>query len=229
MENADIPSAPDASKLSVDSLVVEPALGLGRFAPFNWERYPHSTAIRLFWGRIAVWLVLLFCLGWLSLASGLFAFIKYRRGFTDVQFSHIVLLPWKLDAYRRSKGEFLIKDGLAKAEAQEWRAAFALLRQGLLAVPEHREARLLVARIYLMAGRPDVTRTTLLDGLPHHGDQVDYLREVLGYFFGLQADDTVVELITELRPRLDGQAPVARMARWRMRISTGGAMPRPRR
>ncbi len=204
--------APDASKVSVDSRVIEPAFGLGRFAPFNWERLPHDTGIRLFWGRIVGWLILLACVLWMTVASGLFVFIKYRRGFADVQFAHMVLLPWKLDDYRRSKGEFLIKEGLAKAEAQEWRTAFNLLRPGLLAVPEHREARLLVARIYLMAGRADVTRTTLIDGVKYHGDQLDYLREVLGYFFGLQADDTVIALIDELRPRLEAQAPAARMA-----------------
>ncbi len=212
MKNTGSSSAPDASKVSADSCVVEPAFGLGRFAPFNWERFPHSTAIRLFWGRLVVWLLVLACVGWITLATGLFAFIKYRRGFSDVRYAHMLFLPWKLDDYRRAKGEFLIKEGLAKAEAQEWRAAFDLLRPGLLAVPDHREARLLVARIYLMAGRPDVTRTTLIDGLKYYANQPEYLREVLGYLFGLQADDMVIALAKDLRPRLDPKGPAARMA-----------------
>jgi len=135
MDHTDQSLAPDASKVSADQAVIEPALGLGRWAPFNWERLPHSTGIRLFWGRIVLWVLVLVCVGWTLLATGLFVFVKYRRGFSDVQYSHMLFLPWKLDAYRRAKGEFLIKEGLAKAEAQEWRAAFDLLRPGLLAVP----------------------------------------------------------------------------------------------
>jgi len=106
----------------------------------------------------------------------------------------------------------LIKEGLAKAEAQEWRAAFNLLRPGLLAVPDHREARLLTARIYLMAGRPDMARTLLIEGMKYHGDQLGYLREALGFFFALQADEAVIDLTRELRSRLDPKAPAARMA-----------------
>lgn len=196
----------------MDQRVIMPAFGLGRFAPFNWERLPHSTGIRLFWGRLAVWVVLLLCVVWLALAGAAFLFVKYRRGFTEVSFKHMVLLPWKIDDYRRAKGEFLIKEGLELAEKQEWRKAFDLLRTGLAAVPDHREARLMTARIYLMAGRPDMVRTLLVEGLAYHGDQETYVREVLGFFFGLQADDTVVTLTSELRSRLDAASPARRMA-----------------
>ncbi len=212
MHNADDSLAPDTTKVSLDQRVVVPAFGLGRFAPFDWERLPHSTGIRLFWKRIAVWLVVLACVGWLLLATALYGFVKYRRGFTDVSFQHMLLLPWKLDDYRRAKGEFLIKEGLDLAEKQEWRPAFDLLRTGLAAVPDHREARLMTARIYLMAGRPDMVRTLLIEGLAYHGDQLDYVRESLGFFFGLQADDTVVTLTSELRSRLDTGSPARRMA-----------------
>ena len=159
MDNADQPIAPDTSKVADDARIIESAFGLGRFAPFNWERMPHATGVRVFWGRCAVWLVVLVCIGWLSLAVGAYGFVKYRRGFTEVSFQHMLLLPWKLDDYRRAKGEFLIKQGLELAEKQEWRPAFDLLRTGLVAAPDHREARLMTARIYLMAGRPDMVRT----------------------------------------------------------------------
>ena len=212
MDNADQPHAPDASKVADDAREIVPAFGLGRFAPFNWERMPHATGVRVFWGRCAVWLVVLVCIGWLSLAAGAYGFVKYRRGFTEVSFQHMLLLPWKLDDYRRAKGEFLIKQGLELAEKQEWRPAFDLLRTGLVAAPDHREARLMTARIYLMAGRSDMVRTLLIDGLAFHGDQLDYLRQVLGFFFGLQADDAVVALTSELRSRLDAASPAHRMA-----------------
>lgn len=192
--------------------MIESPFGLGRLAPFNREQRAEGTVIRLFWSRIAVWALVLFCAGWMSLATGLFVFVKYRRGFSGVRFSQMLFLPWTLDDYWRAKGEFFIREGLAKAEAQEWRGALDLLRPGLLAVPEHREARLMVARIYLMAGRADMTRTILIEGLKFHGDELGYLREVLGYFFGLQADDTVIELTDALRGRLTPGTPAARMA-----------------
>jgi Flp pilus assembly protein TadD len=212
METPPLPIGPNTSKVSPDAAEIVTPFNLGRFAPYQLEKTQYATAIRLFWGRLTLWLLLLLCVAWATVASGLFVFIKYRRGFSEVQYSHMLLLPWKLDAYRHAKGEFLIKQGLAQAESQEWRAAFDLLRPGLLAVPDHLQARLMVARIYLMAGRPDITRTTLLDGLPIHGDQVDYLREVLGYFFGLQADSTIIAFSQELQTRLDPQIPAWRMA-----------------
>jgi tetratricopeptide (TPR) repeat protein len=212
MDNVDQPIAPDASKVADDAREVVPAFGLGRFAPFNWERTPHATGVRVLWGRSAAWLVVLICIGWLALAVGAYGFVKYRRGFTDVSFQHMLLLPWKRDDYRRAKGEFLIKQGLELAEKQEWRPAFGLLRTGLAAVPDHREARLMTARIYLMAGRPDMVRTLLIDGLAYHGDQLDYVRQVLGFFFGLQADEAVVTLTSELRSRLDAASPGHRLA-----------------
>ena len=212
MDNADLPTPPDASKVSAEAREVSPGLGLGRWAPFQYERSADATAVRLFWGRIMVWLLVLGGIGWVSLASGAYAFVKYRRGFSEVSYGHMLLLPWKLEDYRRAKGEFLIRQGLELAERQEWRAAFGLLRSGLPAVPEHREARLMVARIYLMAGRADMTRSTLADGLRHHGDEVEYLRQVLGFFFGLQADDTVIGLTDELRGRLEAGSAAWRMA-----------------
>jgi hypothetical protein len=212
MQTPPSPVGPDTAKVSAEPGEIATPFNLGRFAPYQLEKTQYATAYRLFWGRLLLWLLLLLCLAWTSLASGLFVFIKYRRGFSEVQYSHMLFLPWKLDAYRHAKGEFLIKQGLALAEKQEWRSAFDLLRPGLLAVPSHREARLMVARIYLMAGRADVTRTTLLEGLPLHGDQVDYLREVLAYFFSLQADDTVMALAQELQARLDPTLPAWRMA-----------------
>jgi tetratricopeptide (TPR) repeat protein len=211
MDNADDFLAPDTTKVSLDQRVIVPAFGLGRFAPFNWERLPHSTGVRLFWGRIAAWLVVLACVGWLLLATVLYGFVKYRRGFTDVSFQHMLLLPWQLDDYRRAKGEFLIKEGLDLAEKQEWRPAFDLLRTGLAAVPDHLEARVLVARIYLMAGRPDMVRTLLIEGLAYHANQLGYLHEVLGYFISIQADETVIAVTTDLRTRLPADSDEGRL------------------
>jgi len=209
----DNPSFAGAEPLNAENArVITPAFGLGRWAPFQYERDQHTTMIRPFWGRILLWLLVLACVGWVAVSGGLYGFVKYKRGFTEVRYVHMLLLPWKLQDYRRAKGEFAIKQGLASAEAHEWRQALGLLRSGLKAVPDNQEARLMVARIYLMAGRPDMTRDTLIEGLKYHGAQLDYLRDVVGFFFGLEADTTIIELMSELRQRLDPATPAGRMA-----------------
>ncbi len=212
MENNDNPSGTGDSVKLGEERVVTPAFGLGRWAPFQYERDRHATMVRPFFGRILLWLLVLVCVGWVAVSSGLYVFVKYKRGFTDVRYTHLLLLPWKLQDYRREKGEFWIKKGLADAGAQKWREALEFLSPGLKAVPENQEARLMVARIYLMAGRTDLTRTTLIEGLQYHGDQLAYLRDVAGFFFGLEADTTLIELMSELRLRLSPSTPASRMA-----------------
>lgn len=56
----------------------------------------------------------------------------------------------------------------------------------------------MLARIYLMAGRPDMARPVLLEGLQYNSDQTEYLRSVLGFLFGQQADEAVIEVANNL-------------------------------
>ncbi len=146
--------------------------------------------------------------GWLAGSTALYYFIKNRSGYTDVRYAHIVGLPWTLNSYRHAKGEFWLKEGMADAAEGRWRQAFDRLRQGLPFMPENEEARLTLARIYLMAGRPDLARPVLVEGLPHHTDQTTYLRTVIGFLFGQQADAAVVEMADGLlaQGHLTGEA-----------------------
>lgn len=168
--------------------------------PLRIEKTSGGLRWHVYWRRLMVWA----CFGvgfvWLGLATGAYYFIKHKVGFTDVRFQHIVLLPLKLEQYKRSKGEFWIREGLAAAERNQWREAFDLLRAGLPIVPENQDARLLVARIYLMAGRPDQAGDVLVAGIPHSKDNVDYTREVIGYLFSVQADEAVIALCEKLFP-----------------------------
>lgn len=201
-----------ADKVTRASITITPAWKLGRFAPFSRVLDPHGTHIIIHKWRLPPYLFLIALLGWFAATGLLYGHIKYRTGFTEVRYTHLVLLPWKIDDYRRDKGEFWIKGGLAAAEDQQWLQAFSFLRGGLVSVPEHQEARLLVARIYLMAGRLDHARDTLLEGLDYHADQLEYQRTVLGFLFSQQADDAVASVATELRPRLSPSSPAGRMA-----------------
>jgi tetratricopeptide (TPR) repeat protein len=210
------PSQSAAERVKLDAAHVyeiETPFGLGPFAPYQYERMVHQTRVRVFWPRVAMWAAGLFFGLWLGGASALYFFVKYQRDFTEVRFSHMALLPWKLEEYRRAKGEFHLAQGLEAAEEQRWRDAFFLLRSGLPYVPEHEEARMLVARVYLMAGRPDHAGQVLVAGLDHHPNHTEYLRKVLAFLFGQQADEAVLGLADGLEARVgEGVEPAfARM------------------
>ena len=137
---------------------------------------------------------------WLGIATGAYCFIKYQVGFSEVRFTQIALLPLKLKEYKRSKGEFWIREGMAATERNQWRDAFDLLRAGLLEAPEKQDARIMVARIYLMAGRPDQAGDALIEGIPYSSDKLAYAREVIGFLFAVQADEAVLNLCDKLLP-----------------------------
>lgn len=64
-----------------------------------------------------------------------------------------------------------------------------------------------LAQIYLMAGRPELARGVLLEGLPYHSDQRTYLRTVITVLFNQQADEAVVEAADSMlkNPELEAQ------------------------
>lgn len=206
------PSVPIRTKLEAEHVYeIETPFGLGSLAPYQKERMAHQTRLRVFWRRAVIWVVVLVLGLWFGAAGALYCFVKYQRGFSEVRFKHMVLLPWKIGEYRRAKAEFTLHQGLAAAEAQQWAEAFYALRAALPLVPEHKEARMLVARVYLMAGRPDQAQTVLVEGIDYHRDQLDYLRTVLGFLFSQQADEAVVELTRALQARGSGDPAFVRM------------------
>lgn len=176
--------------------------------PRPWVRNERSGRVRLRWRVLSLYLVVVLGLSWLAGTTGLYLFVKNRSGFTEVRYAHIVGLPFTLEAYRHAKGEFWLKQGIASAGEGRWRDAFDLLRQGLPFSPDNEEARMMLARIYLMAGRPDMAQPVLIEGLAYRSDKNEYLRIVIGFLFGQQADAQVIELTRNLleEGRLDDQS-----------------------
>lgn len=169
--------------------------------PFRIQKGSDGLRWHIYWRRLMVWAGFSVVLAWLGIAAGAFFFIKYQVGFSDVHFAQIVLLPLKLDEYKRAKGEFWIREGMAATERNQWRDAFDLLRAGLPEVPENQDARTMVARIYLMAGRPDQAGDVLIEGIPYSKDPLAYARDVAGFLFAVQADQAVIELCAKLLPK----------------------------
>lgn len=179
-----------------------------RIWPFRIHQTSKGRRLQVKWQLLIGWAAATSLIGWLGVASGAYLFIKYQVGFAQVQFAQVALLPLKLEDYKRSKGEFWVREGMAAAERNQWRDAFDLIRAGLPAVPENREARILVARIYLMAGRADQAGDVLIEGIAYSSDKLAYTREVLGFLFAVQADQAVLKLCSKLLPSHSSGDPV---------------------
>src|SRR5690606_14683376 len=71
-------------------------------APVGWWRYspviPQQTSdgrlrLRVFWGKAAAAAVILGFSAWIGGAAAAYLFVKYRRNFPEVRFTHMLLYP----------------------------------------------------------------------------------------------------------------------------------------
>jgi hypothetical protein len=169
--------------------------GIRRYIPFSIRRKTQGWQVQIFWKQFAGFVMLLALLGWLSAASAAYLFVKYRRGFTEVKFTHMLFLPSKWDEYEMARGEFLIKNAQRDMKEERFREAFYGLRLGLIKAPSHKEARLQLAQFY---GRPDLTRLTLLDGFAYHKNDNDYLKTLFSFLLQQQDDQQILAYYKEL-------------------------------
>ncbi len=171
---------------------------LGRRIPLPWSRRDKDGLVVVRW-KLAVIYLFLFVWGiWAAMVGGIYLFVKYRIGFAEVRVAHIAGLPFTLGTYRTEKGKFWVRQGMLAAENNLWYDAFGMLQEGLPFDPANQEARMLLARIYVMAGRPEMAASTLVDGLDFKTDQMDYVRTVISVLFSQQADEAVVEMADRL-------------------------------
>lgn len=175
-----------------------PKTGLRRLLPFNLSRKKNGWQVQVFWKQLIVSAVLFIVLGWLAAASAAYLFVKYRRGFTEVQFSHMLLLPVKWDEYEIARGEFLIRNAQKDMREERYREAFYGLRLGLIKAPNNKEARLLLAQFYGLWKRPDLTRLTLIEGMAYHSNDDDYLKTFFSFLLQQQEDKEILAYYKEL-------------------------------
>lgn len=190
--------SPNADDLKQTSRQPAPQRGIRRFLPILARRRADGWQVQIFWKRLFISFVALILLGWLGAASAAYLFVKYRRGFSEVRFSHILLLPSKWDEYQIARGEFLIKNALLDLKAQKFREAFYGLRLGLIKSPANKEARLLLSQFYGLWRRPDLARITLLEGFAHHKNDPDYLKTLFAFLLQQQDDKQVLAYYKEL-------------------------------
>ncbi|MCS6242969.1 MAG: hypothetical protein H2172_03800 [Opitutus sp.] len=174
------------------------AQGMRRFTPFSFRRHDRGWQIQIYWKRFALFTVIVGLLGWIGTASAAYFFVKYNRGFTDVRFTDMLLLPARWHAYEVSRGDFLIAKAQADLKKQNYREAYDGLRLGLIKSPANKEGRLLLAQIYALRKRPDLSRTTLLEGFTYHKEDSEYLKTLFAFLLQQQEDKQVLTFYHEL-------------------------------
>ena len=188
------PKADDLKKNGANT--TNPSSGLKRFYPLSLRRTSQGWQVHVNWARLAICLVIVLGLGWLSLASAAYVFVKYQRGITDVRFTDLLMV--RLQAYQITKGNFLIRTAQDQLKTEKYREAFSNLRVGVAKSPANKEGRLLLAQFYGAWKRSDLAQQTLLEGLPYHRDDQDYLKLLFSFLLQRQEDERTLSLCKDL-------------------------------
>ena len=175
-----------------------PAQGWRKFAPFSLRRHDSGWRVQIYWKQSFLFILLAALLGWIGTATAAYVFVKYNRGFTEVRYVDMLLLPSHWHEYQVSRGDFLIKNAQVELKKQNYREAFDSLRSGLIKSPANKEGRLLLAQFYALWKRPDLSRTTLLEGFTFHKNEPDYLKTLFSFLLQQQDDRQVLAFYKEL-------------------------------
>lgn len=182
--------------------------GLWRFSPVTWSSTKKGVRVKFHWKRALVAAVVLVIAGWVGLASGAYLFVKYKRGFSEVKYSHMLLFPWREAEYREARGEFLISQAKKHLKWNRLREAYYNVRVGAQLAPRNRDGRMMLAQFYMAWQRPDLAQDTLVEGIAFHREDSEYLEAVFSFLLQKQADDEVIRLSGELLRGVDGSAGV---------------------
>ncbi len=172
-----------------------------------------TVRIKFLWGRIFAALLVLGIAAWFAAAGALYYFFKHRHGFEEVQYSKMLVLPFRLDQHRKEMGDYHVQEGLQAMEDRNFRSALHLLRVGVARSKANREGRLALAQIFNSAlQRPDWAADILQAGLNYGSEdesffEVDYLRALFSLLLSNQYDERVIELADELLPQLTEGSP----------------------
>lgn len=175
--------------------------------PIRLARSPRGgTRIVVDWVRLAVLLVALALAGWFGLATAGYLFVKYQREFAEVRFFDI-LLPNRWDDYRIARGNHYIERAKRELREGNHREAFHFVRVGVGASPANTEGRLLLAQFFAVWGRGDLAQRTLIEGLPHGGNNPEFLKALFGYLLQNQEDGEVLAIAGRLLPAIPEATP----------------------
>lgn len=156
-----------------------------------------NVRFQFIWHRVLLLFVALGLVGWISLATGGYFFVKHARDFPGVKFVDI-LFPHRWDHYRVARGDYYIEQAQEKLAAGDFGTVIHLVRVGVQQSPNNKEGRVLLAQIYNMLGRPDLGIETLRVRVDEHVDDTDYLGMLISLLFANHEDEAVEELSRRL-------------------------------
>ena len=204
--------------------------GWRRFSPVTFQPTNKGLRVRVAWKQALAALVILPLLGWLSLATGAYLFVKYRRDFPEVKFRHMLFYPTQQGEYRRERGDFLIAKAKGQLKDQKINEAFHSVRVGASLSPTNREGRMLLAQFYVVSQRPDLAQKLLVEGIELHADNREYLQTLFSFLLQRQEDSEVLRITRDLLAKA-GPAPMLderlRLPRPRRRAPTSSPWPGP--
>ena len=143
-----------------------------------------------FWGRIAAVLAVLAALGWIAITGGLWANLKLRRGFTEVNYVDLAF-PWRWPHYITAMSDHYVAMGNDALKHGAADSAFYFYNAALALRPHNTETRRLSTLAQFNLGARPVALSALAAGLPEAaaaGNEA-YLRQYFTMAFDLQADD----------------------------------------
>ena len=152
-----------------------------------------SVRIRIRWGRVMGLCAALALLFWAGKSAGLYFFFREFRDFEDVSITDMVLFPLNRANVRVQQGNYQIDQARGALEREDYRRAYALLREGVVRAPANLEGRMLLAQIY--AGwRPDLATDLLLDGVTYGKEDSEYVRLMSLLLLSQKEDARILEL-----------------------------------
>jgi thioredoxin-like negative regulator of GroEL len=190
-----------------------------RLLPFRVQRTNDGLRLRVAWRQAVLMLFLLMFLGWFGAAGLAYLFVKYRRDFPAVRYTHMLFYPARQAEYRAARGDFLIDRAKEQLKEQQYREAFYNLRVGSSFSPGNRDGRMLLAQFYVVWQRPDLAHKLLVEGLPANRHDREYLQTVFSFLLQRQADNDVIAITSDLLgtanpgAALDDRARLIAMAR----------------
>jgi hypothetical protein len=167
-----------------------------------WVRVvtPDTIWVHVFWRRIAGTIVLLAVTGWLAAAAGVWSFVRFQRGYTDVRYLDLAFYPWRRADYRTGLGEHYLRTGREALEKKNYREGYALLQAGLTRLPHDVAGRRLLASTQVRFGRADLALVTLADGATLAHVDLDYLKLLFALLLETHEDDRLIALAKKLLP-----------------------------
>jgi predicted negative regulator of RcsB-dependent stress response len=172
-----------------------------------WVRVvtPDNVWYHIFWGRIALTLLLVAVAGWLTLAGAVWGFVRFQRGYTEASYSDLLLYPIRKEQYRQGLGHFYLKRAREEMEKRNWQEGYRLLQWGLARVPDDATSRRLLAYTQVQFGRTDLATNTLVEGAELPNADLDYFKLLFPLLLERQDDTRLIALAKKLLPATPDQ------------------------